>query len=92
MDGTVRGPGPRVPGGTVSEAQLARRLTKGKHSRRMLSNKPQDFQVGRPESLVLPPYCPTSGNLDDTGKDLFLWAVTQLVKKRMSGHIINAIR
>lgn len=46
MDGTVRGPGPRVPGGTVSEAQLARRLTKGKNSRRMLSNKPQDFQVG----------------------------------------------
>lgn len=45
MDGTVRGPGPRGPVGTVSEAQLARRVTKGKNSRRMLSNKPQDFQI-----------------------------------------------
>lgn len=45
LDGIVRGPGPKVPGGTVSEAQLARRLTKGKNSRRMLSNKPQDFQI-----------------------------------------------
>ncbi|XP_027795691.2 myoferlin isoform X1 [Marmota flaviventris] len=45
LDGTVRGPGPRVPAGAVSEAQLARRLTKGKSSRRMLSNKPQDFQI-----------------------------------------------
>ncbi|XP_046305760.1 myoferlin isoform X1 [Marmota monax] len=45
LDGTVRGPGPRAPAGAVSEAQLARRLTKGKSSRRMLSNKPQDFQI-----------------------------------------------
>lgn len=45
LDGTVRGPGPRGPAGVVSEAQLARRLTKGKNSRRMLSNKPQDFQI-----------------------------------------------
>ncbi|XP_077894091.1 myoferlin isoform X1 [Ictidomys tridecemlineatus] len=45
LDGTVRGPGPRVPAGAVSEAQLARRLTKGKSNRRMLSNKPQDFQI-----------------------------------------------
>ncbi|XP_040848383.1 myoferlin isoform X2 [Ochotona curzoniae] len=45
LDGTVWGPGPRGPVGTVSEAQLARRLTKGKNSRRMLSNKPQDFQI-----------------------------------------------
>ncbi|KAK2498864.1 hypothetical protein MC885_010566, partial [Smutsia gigantea] len=44
-DSTARGPGPRGPGGTVSEAQLAQRLTKGKNSRRMLSNKPQDFQI-----------------------------------------------
>nr|XP_036871621.1 myoferlin [Manis javanica] len=44
-DHTARVPGPRGPGGTVSEAQLARRLTKGKNSRRMLSNKPQDFQI-----------------------------------------------
>lgn len=27
------------------EAQLARRITKGKKNRRVLSNKPQDFQV-----------------------------------------------
>ncbi|XP_058527935.1 myoferlin isoform X1 [Ochotona princeps] len=45
LDGTVQGPGLRGPVGTVSEAQLARRLTKGKNSRRMLSNKPQDFQI-----------------------------------------------
>lgn len=45
LDSIVRGPGPKVPGGTASEAQLARRLTKGKNSRRMLSNKPQDFQI-----------------------------------------------
>ncbi|XP_062070229.1 myoferlin isoform X1 [Lepus europaeus] len=45
MDSTVKGPGPRGPVGTVSEAQLARRVTKGKNSRRMLSNKPQDFQI-----------------------------------------------
>ncbi|XP_034355045.1 myoferlin isoform X1 [Arvicanthis niloticus] len=44
-DGMVRGPGPKGPSGTVSEAQLARRITKGKNSRRMLSNKPQDFQI-----------------------------------------------
>uniref|UniRef100_A0A452QDC3 Myoferlin n=1 Tax=Ursus americanus TaxID=9643 RepID=A0A452QDC3_URSAM len=45
LDGTVRGPGPKGSGGLVSEAHLARRLTKGKKSRRMLSNKPQDFQI-----------------------------------------------
>uniref|UniRef100_Q69ZN7-4 Isoform 4 of Myoferlin n=1 Tax=Mus musculus TaxID=10090 RepID=Q69ZN7-4 len=45
VDGIVRGPGPKGPSGTVSEAQLARRITKGKSSRRMLSNKPQDFQI-----------------------------------------------
>ncbi|ELK00906.1 Myoferlin [Pteropus alecto] len=45
LDSIIRGSGPKVPGGTVSEAQLARRLTKGKKSRRMLSNKPQDFQI-----------------------------------------------
>ncbi|XP_060244870.1 myoferlin isoform X2 [Meriones unguiculatus] len=44
-DGMVRGPGPKGTSGTVSEAQLARRITKGKNSRRMLSNKPQDFQI-----------------------------------------------
>lgn len=32
------------PTGT-REAQLARRITKGKQNRRVLSNKPQDFQV-----------------------------------------------
>ncbi|XP_053438706.1 myoferlin isoform X2 [Nycticebus coucang] len=45
LNGTVMGPGPRGPAGTVSEAQLARRLTRVKNSRRMLSNKPQDFQI-----------------------------------------------
>ncbi|XP_007516850.2 myoferlin isoform X2 [Erinaceus europaeus] len=45
FDSMVRGPGPRAPGGMASEAQLARRLTKGKNSRRMLSSKPQDFQI-----------------------------------------------
>ncbi|XP_065778999.1 myoferlin [Muntiacus reevesi] len=45
LDSTVRVPGPRAPGGTVSEAHLARRLTRAKSSRRMLSNKPQDFQI-----------------------------------------------
>ncbi|CAI9537514.1 unnamed protein product, partial [Staurois parvus] len=34
---------PGVPGQT--ENQLARRLTKGKKTRRILSNKPQDFQI-----------------------------------------------
>uniref|UniRef100_A0A8B9BXD4 Myoferlin n=1 Tax=Anser brachyrhynchus TaxID=132585 RepID=A0A8B9BXD4_9AVES len=33
-----------VPSGT-KEAQLARRITKGKKTRRILSNKPQDFQI-----------------------------------------------
>lgn len=47
VDGMVRGPGPKGTSGIVSEAQLARRITKGKNSRRMLSNKPQDFQVRR---------------------------------------------
>ncbi|XP_004279458.2 myoferlin isoform X4 [Orcinus orca] len=45
LDSTVRGSGPRGPGRMVSEAHLARRLTKGKNSRWMLSNKPQDFQI-----------------------------------------------
>ncbi|XP_028629303.1 myoferlin isoform X2 [Grammomys surdaster] len=45
VDGMVRGSGPKGPSGTVTEAQLARRITKGKNSRRMLSNKPQDFQI-----------------------------------------------
>uniref|UniRef100_A0A8C3VXA6 Myoferlin n=1 Tax=Catagonus wagneri TaxID=51154 RepID=A0A8C3VXA6_9CETA len=45
LDSTVKVPGPRGPGGMASEAHLARRLTKGKSSRRMLSNKPQDFQI-----------------------------------------------
>lgn len=66
LDSTVRGPGPKGPGGTVPEAHLARRLTKAKSSRRMLSNKPQDFQVGTapgPHIPVVPtPCCPASGN------------------------------
>ncbi|XP_025846556.1 myoferlin isoform X1 [Vulpes vulpes] len=45
LDGTVTGPGPRGSGGIVSEAHLTRRLTKAKKNRRMLSNKPQDFQI-----------------------------------------------
>lgn len=45
LDRMVRGPGPKAPGGMTSEAQLAQRLTKGKNTRRMLSNKPQDFQI-----------------------------------------------
>ncbi|XP_054428842.1 myoferlin isoform X2 [Pteronotus mesoamericanus] len=45
LDIIIRSPGPKAPGGTASEAQLARRLTKGKNARRMLSNKPQDFQI-----------------------------------------------
>ncbi|XP_051002362.1 myoferlin [Acomys russatus] len=45
VDAMVRGPGPKGTSGTVSEAQLARRITKGKNSRRMVSNKPQDFQI-----------------------------------------------
>ncbi|XP_004607583.2 myoferlin [Sorex araneus] len=44
LDNPVRGPGPKGPVGMGSEAQLARRLTKGKN-RRLLSNKPQDFQI-----------------------------------------------
>ncbi|KAM8924190.1 myoferlin isoform 2-T2 [Pelodytes ibericus] len=37
---------PLVPGGPAqSENQIARRLTKGKKTRRILSNKPQDFQI-----------------------------------------------
>ena len=65
LDGTVRGPGPRGAGGVASEAHLARRLTKGRKSRRILSNKPQDFQVGTaggPHILVLPPSYPASSN------------------------------
>ncbi|XP_056658393.1 myoferlin isoform X3 [Monodelphis domestica] len=36
---------PRVPATNISEAQLARRITKGKNTRKILSNKPQDFQI-----------------------------------------------
>lgn len=43
-DGTVDGIAPAVPSDT-KEAQLARRISKGKKMRRILSNKPQDFQV-----------------------------------------------
>uniref|UniRef100_A0A5G2R9Y7 Myoferlin n=2 Tax=Sus scrofa TaxID=9823 RepID=A0A5G2R9Y7_PIG len=45
LDNTIKVPGPKGPGGMASEAHLARRLTKGRSSRRMLSNKPQDFQI-----------------------------------------------
>ncbi|XP_012889823.1 PREDICTED: myoferlin isoform X2 [Dipodomys ordii] len=45
LDGPGRVPGPKGPTGTMSEAQLARRLAKGKKTRRILSNKPQDFQI-----------------------------------------------
>lgn len=44
VDGAVAGITPTVPSGT-RESQLARRITKGKKTRRILSNKPQDFQV-----------------------------------------------
>ncbi|XP_036294466.1 myoferlin isoform X5 [Pipistrellus kuhlii] len=44
-DGTVQVPAPKRSGRTASEAQLARRITKGKSTRRLLSNKPQDFQI-----------------------------------------------
>uniref|UniRef100_A0A8D2N050 Myoferlin n=1 Tax=Zonotrichia albicollis TaxID=44394 RepID=A0A8D2N050_ZONAL len=44
LDGPVGGITPAVPGGT-KEAQLAKRITKGKKTRRILSNKPQDFQI-----------------------------------------------
>ncbi|CAM4604054.1 unnamed protein product [Caretta caretta] len=43
-DGTVDGIAPAVPSDT-KEAQLARRISKGKKMRRILSNKPQDFQI-----------------------------------------------
>uniref|UniRef100_A0A674K6E9 Myoferlin n=1 Tax=Terrapene triunguis TaxID=2587831 RepID=A0A674K6E9_9SAUR len=43
-DGTVGGIAPAVPS-DAKEAQLARRITKGKKTRRILSNKPQDFQI-----------------------------------------------
>uniref|UniRef100_A0A8C3MLK6 Uncharacterized protein n=1 Tax=Geospiza parvula TaxID=87175 RepID=A0A8C3MLK6_GEOPR len=44
LDGPVGGITPAVPSGT-KEAQLAKRITKGKKTRRILSNKPQDFQI-----------------------------------------------
>ncbi|XP_068544150.1 myoferlin isoform X5 [Anas acuta] len=44
MDGPVGNVTTTVPSGT-KEAQLARRITKGKKTRRILSNKPQDFQI-----------------------------------------------
>ncbi|XP_075791273.1 myoferlin isoform X1 [Pelodiscus sinensis] len=43
-DGTVGGIAPGVPSDS-KEAQLTRRITKGKKTRRILSNKPQDFQI-----------------------------------------------
>ncbi|PKU37663.1 myoferlin isoform x2 [Limosa lapponica baueri] len=44
VDGPLGGVTPTVPSGT-KEAQLAKRITKGKTTRRILSNKPQDFQI-----------------------------------------------
>ncbi|OWK58154.1 Myoferlin [Lonchura striata] len=44
LDGPVGGITPTVPSGT-KEAQLAKRITRGKKTRRILSNKPQDFQI-----------------------------------------------
>uniref|UniRef100_A0A8C0VJN7 Myoferlin n=1 Tax=Cyanistes caeruleus TaxID=156563 RepID=A0A8C0VJN7_CYACU len=44
LDGAVGGITPTIPSGT-KEAQLAKRITKGKKTRRILSNKPQDFQI-----------------------------------------------
>uniref|UniRef100_A0A8D0EU87 Myoferlin n=1 Tax=Strix occidentalis caurina TaxID=311401 RepID=A0A8D0EU87_STROC len=44
LDGPLGGITPTVPSGT-KEAQLAKRITKGKKTRRILSNKPQDFQI-----------------------------------------------
>uniref|UniRef100_A0A8C3VDE1 Myoferlin n=1 Tax=Catharus ustulatus TaxID=91951 RepID=A0A8C3VDE1_CATUS len=44
LDGPVGGITPSVPSGT-KETQLAKRITKGKKTRRILSNKPQDFQI-----------------------------------------------
>ena len=58
VDGMIRGPGPKGPSGIVSEGQLAQRITKGKNSQRMLSNKPQDFQVGRALLLCAPTATP----------------------------------
>nr|XP_045002973.1 myoferlin isoform X3 [Jaculus jaculus] len=45
LEGPVWVSGPKGPTGTLTEAQLARRITKGKSSRRILSSKPQDFQI-----------------------------------------------
>lgn len=80
LDSTVREPGPKVSGRTVSEAQLARRLTKGKNTRRLLSNKPQDFQVGRARvpGPCLTPQCPDPAMAVTQGGSV-LWAVAQLV-------------
>ncbi|XP_074151990.1 myoferlin isoform X1 [Sminthopsis crassicaudata] len=44
-DATFKVIAPKTPAANISEAQLARRITKGKNTRRMLSNKPQDFQI-----------------------------------------------
>ncbi|XP_051837627.1 myoferlin isoform X2 [Antechinus flavipes] len=44
-DGTFKVIAPKTPAANISEAQLARRITKGKNTRRILSNKPQDFQI-----------------------------------------------
>lgn len=75
VDGIVRGPGPKGPSGTLSEAQLARRITKGKNSRRMLSNKPQDFQVGRDRLLCVltVTHGPWPSHCCDVGIDPLLW-------------------
>lgn len=79
----IRGPGPKGPSGTLSEAQLARRITRGKNSRRMLSNKPQDFQVGglccSVYLLSLPGHC------CDVMIDLLLWAGAHLLEG-IEGH------
>lgn len=74
----IRGPGPKGPSGTLSEAQLARRITRGKNSRRMLSNKPQDFQVGGLccSVYLLSPH----GHCCDVMIDLFLWAGAHLLE------------
>ncbi|KAM5235934.1 myoferlin isoform 1-T1 [Ctenodactylus gundi] len=45
LESPIRTSGPRAPAGTVPEAQLARRLARTKSNRRMLSSKPQDFQI-----------------------------------------------
>uniref|UniRef100_A0A6I8NEY4 Myoferlin n=1 Tax=Ornithorhynchus anatinus TaxID=9258 RepID=A0A6I8NEY4_ORNAN len=45
VDGPPAGTAPRGPVKNVAGAQLARRITKGRKTRRTLSSKPQDFQI-----------------------------------------------